>query len=99
MSQLVVGNALRAAARKLPQKIAFIQCVGSRDAKLGHLWCSKVCCASALRMARLIKKRRPATEMTFFYIDVQTFGMISPLTWTAVTAICSVAASPTRPGS
>jgi heterodisulfide reductase subunit A len=54
--------------------MAFVQCVGSRDAKLGHLWCSKVCCASALRMARLIKKRRPETEVTFFYIDVQTFG-------------------------
>jgi heterodisulfide reductase subunit A len=57
-----------------PARMAFIQCVGSRDAKLGHLWCSKVCCASALRMARLIKMRRPSTEMTFFYIDVQTFG-------------------------
>jgi heterodisulfide reductase subunit A len=57
-----------------PARMAFVQCVGSRDAKLGHLWCSKVCCASALRMARLIKRRRPEIEMTFFYIDVQTFG-------------------------
>ena len=38
-----------------PARMAFIQCVGSRDAKLGHLWCSKVCCGSALRMARLLK--------------------------------------------
>jgi heterodisulfide reductase subunit A2 len=58
----------------LPQKVAFIQCVGSRDAKLNHLWCSKVCCGSALRMARLIKERQPETDVTFFYIDVQTFG-------------------------
>lgn len=57
-----------------PRRLAFVQCVGSRDAKLGHLWCSKVCCASALRMARLIKMRRPETEISFFYIDVQTFG-------------------------
>lgn len=57
-----------------PKKIAFIQCVGSRDAKLGHLWCSKVCCGSALRMARLIKMRQPESEITFFYMDVQTFG-------------------------
>ena len=59
---------------RAPGRMAFVQCVGSRDAKLGHLWCSRVCCASALRMARLIKMRRPETEMTFFYIDVQTFG-------------------------
>ncbi len=59
---------------RTPDRMAFVQCVGSRDAKLGHLWCSKVCCASALRMARLIKMRRPETEIAFFYIDVQTFG-------------------------
>ena len=59
---------------QLPQKMAFIQCVGSRDAKLNHLWCSKICCGSALRMARLIKERQPETEVAFFYIDVQTFG-------------------------
>ncbi|MFZ0614386.1 MAG: FAD-dependent oxidoreductase [Desulfobacterales bacterium] len=65
---------LRPSDGAAPARMAFVQCVGSRDASLGHLWCSKVCCASALRMARLIKMRRPATEMTFFYIDIQTFG-------------------------
>ncbi len=57
-----------------PARVAFIQCVGSRDAKLGHLWCSQVCCASALRMARWMRSRRPETEITLFYIDIQTFG-------------------------
>jgi heterodisulfide reductase subunit A len=56
------------------ESIAFIQCVGSRDAKLKHLWCSKVCCGSALRMAGLIQARQPETQITFFYMDVQTFG-------------------------
>jgi heterodisulfide reductase subunit A len=68
------GGVKKPSDDKLPQKVAFIQCVGSRDAKLNHLWCSKVCCGSALRMARLIKERQPETEITFFYIDVQTFG-------------------------
>jgi len=54
--------------------IAFIQCVGSRDAKSNHLWCSKVCCGSALRMAGLVKARQPETRVSFFYMDVQTFG-------------------------
>ena len=54
--------------------IAFIQCVGSRDAKSNHLWCSKVCCGSALRMAGLVKARQPETQVSFFYMDVQTFG-------------------------
>ncbi|OGP62292.1 MAG: hypothetical protein A2V65_05105, partial [Deltaproteobacteria bacterium RBG_13_49_15] len=57
-----------------PGSIAFIQCVGSRDAKLHHLWCSKYCCGFALRMADLIKARQPLSEITLFYIDIQTFG-------------------------
>jgi heterodisulfide reductase subunit A len=58
----------------IAQRIAFIQCVGSRDATLGHPWCSKICCGSSLRMARLIQSRQAEAQITFFYIDVQTFG-------------------------
>jgi heterodisulfide reductase subunit A len=57
-----------------PKRVAFIQCVGSRDAKLEHLWCSAYCCGAALRQARLVKARRPETEITVFYIDIQNFG-------------------------
>jgi len=67
------GRANRPSDGSQPNRIAFIQCVGSRDFRLKHLWCSKVCCGSALRMAGLIKKRRPETEITTFYIDIQTF--------------------------
>ena len=68
------GRVVRPSDGQPAQKIAFIQCVGSRDAKLNHLWCSKICCGSALRMAALIKARQPESEISFFYIDVQTFG-------------------------
>ncbi len=71
---LTHGAPLRPSDDAPAEKIAFIQCVGSRDAGLGHLWCSKICCGSALRMARWIRSRRPDTEVHFFYIDVQTFG-------------------------
>jgi heterodisulfide reductase subunit A len=68
------GRALKPSNGVEAGSIAFIQCVGSRDAKLKHLWCSKVCCGSALRMAGLVKARQPETQVTFFYMDVQTFG-------------------------
>jgi len=54
--------------------IAFIQCVGSRDAQLHHLWCSRICCGSSLRLARLIKWRQPDVSVTVFYIDIQNVG-------------------------
>lgn len=68
------GQVIRPSDGQPARKIAFIQCVGSRDAKLKHLWCSKICCGSALRMAGLINARQPESEISFFYIDVQTFG-------------------------
>jgi heterodisulfide reductase subunit A-like polyferredoxin len=54
-------------------RVAFIQCVGSRDPKLGRNFCSAVCCAYSLRMARLLKSRQPDAEITVYYIDIQNF--------------------------
>ena len=68
------GAVKRPSDAKFPRNMAFIQCVGSRDSSLGHLWCSKICCGTALRMARCIQNRQPGMEPTFFYIDVQNFG-------------------------
>jgi heterodisulfide reductase subunit A len=68
------GGVRRPSNGAAPERAAFIQCVGSRDASLGHLWCSGFCCAAALRAARLLKHRRPELAITLFYIDIQTFG-------------------------
>ena len=57
-----------------PEKAAFIQCVGSRDRKLGRDYCSRICCAYALRLARLLRRRRRDSTATFFYMDIQTVG-------------------------
>ncbi|MGB6068592.1 MAG: FAD-dependent oxidoreductase [Desulfomonilaceae bacterium] len=54
-------------------KVAFIQCVGSRDAKIGRNYCSRVCCAYALRLARLLHNRFPQAELSMFYMDIQSF--------------------------
>ncbi len=68
------GDLLRESDGKLPLKIAFIQCVGSRDARLGNLWCSQVCCSYALRTARSIKHKHSETEITIFYMDIQNIN-------------------------
>ena len=68
------GKAARPSDHAAAKRIAFIQCVGSRDRKLNHLWCSRVCCGSALRMAGLIKFKQPEADITCFYIDIQSFG-------------------------
>jgi heterodisulfide reductase subunit A2 len=65
------GRLVRPSDGKTPQKIAFIQCVGSRDERLGHLWCSQVCCPYALRSALAAKHQNPDLDVTIFYMDIQ----------------------------
>jgi heterodisulfide reductase subunit A len=57
---------------KEPKSIAFVQCVGSRDRS--HGYCSQVCCKYAMKLAELIKYQSPDTQVTIFYIDLQTTG-------------------------
>ena len=68
------GRLIRPSDGTPPRSIAFIQCVGSRDDRLGHLWCSRICCGSSLRMARRLRHQDPSLDVTVFYIDIQTFG-------------------------
>jgi heterodisulfide reductase subunit A len=56
--------------------VAFIQCVGSRDPVLCRNFCSAVCCAYALRMARLLKARQAGADVTVYYIDIQNFDKV-----------------------
>jgi heterodisulfide reductase subunit A len=55
-----------------PLRVAFIQCVGSRDRQ--HPYCSQVCCSYTLRLARLLKHKQPDAEITSFYMDLQNVG-------------------------
>ncbi|MFO8048004.1 MAG: FAD-dependent oxidoreductase [Desulfosudaceae bacterium] len=73
------GLLVRPSDGQAPRKIAFIQCVGSRDERLGNLWCSRVCCPYALRSARSIKHKEPETEVTVFYMDIQNIGKEFPV--------------------
>jgi len=59
---------------KIPKKIAFIQCVGSRDKKVGRPYCSKVCCMVSIKNANIIKNRYPDTDITIFYTDIRAGG-------------------------
>ena len=73
------GRVVRPSDEKPPEKIAFIQCVGSRDERLGNLWCSQICCPYALRMARNMKYNNPEAAISIFYTDIQNTGKIFPV--------------------
>lgn len=69
------GTLLRPSDGKHPEKIVFIQCVGSRDVSgCGKPYCSKICCMYTAKHAMLIRDKYPDTDVTVFYIDVRTPG-------------------------
>ncbi len=75
--KLASGDAL-SAGRKL-DKVVFIQCVGSRERSLAsgdgrNSYCSRVCCMTVARQARLVSERLPQAQVTVFYMDVRAFG-------------------------
>ena len=60
---------------RIPQRVAFIHCVGSRDEKVGNINCSKVCCVTAVKQAIEVKERIPNAEIFSLYMDLRMFGM------------------------
>lgn len=67
------GKLRRPSDGKEPKSIAFIQCVGSRDAKTNS-YCSRVCCMYSIKNARLYKEKHPETDIYIFYMDIRAFG-------------------------
>jgi len=58
----------------LPRKVAFLQCVGSRDSKVGNNYCSKLCCITAAKQAIEVRKLLPEAEIYIFYMDLRMWG-------------------------
>ena len=55
-------------------KIAFLQCVGSRDPSCGQDHCSTICCMYATKQAMIAKDRAPGLGVTFYYMDIRPMG-------------------------
>jgi heterodisulfide reductase subunit A len=67
-------NIVRPSNGEAPQKVAFVQCVGSRDRQIGNEYCSKVCCGIASKQAIEIKEQLPDAKVFIFYIDMRMYG-------------------------
>ncbi len=67
-------NVVRPSDGQAPKKIAFIQCVGSRDRQIGNEYCSKVCCGIASKQAIELREQLPDSRVMIFYIDMRMYG-------------------------
>jgi heterodisulfide reductase subunit A-like polyferredoxin len=70
------GHLMRPLDREQPKKIAWLQCVGSRDAnRTGNGYCSSVCCMYAIKEAMIAKEHAHGElDCAIFFMDMRTFG-------------------------
>ncbi|MCL2421782.1 MAG: CoB--CoM heterodisulfide reductase iron-sulfur subunit A family protein, partial [Defluviitaleaceae bacterium] len=69
------GHIKRPSDDREPKRIAFIQCVGSRDHQCDSDYCSSICCMQAVKGAIITKEHMPDLEgIDIFYMDMRAFG-------------------------
>lgn len=74
LEQMFRKGEVRLVNGKLPEKIGFIHCVGSRDEKVGNYYCSKLCCVTAVKQAIEIQEKIPDAKIFCFYMDMRMGG-------------------------
>ncbi len=57
-----------------PKRLAWVQCVGSRNAHNGNPWCSSVCCMYAAKQSIIAKEHDNEVQSTIFYMELRAFG-------------------------
>ena len=68
------GELKRPSDGKIPQKVVFISCVGSRDNAQGLAYCSKICCMYTAKHTMLYKHKVHSGEAHVFYMDIRAGG-------------------------
>ncbi len=68
------GHVIRLSDGREAKRIAWIQCVGSRDAASGHDYCSSICCMMATKQALVAGDHVTGLDATIFYMDIRAHG-------------------------
>ncbi len=68
------GRILRPSDGDLPRKVAFLQCIGSRDPSHAKEYCSSVCCMYTAKEAVIAKEHEPLVNPTIFSMDIRAYG-------------------------
>ncbi len=68
------GHIQRPSDGREPRRIAWIQCIGSRESSGAQNYCSSVCCMYATKEAIIAKEHAPEVEPTIFFLDIRAFG-------------------------
>ena len=69
------GKPYRPSDHTVPKRVAFVQCVGSRDRRFNQDYCCYIGCENSLKQAIQIKEKYPKTEVTVYAMDIRTHGL------------------------
>jgi len=68
------NTVLRPGDGKVPERIAYVSCTGSRDKTVGNPLCSKFCCMYSIKQNQLIMGALPLADVTMHYMDMRAAG-------------------------
>ncbi len=68
------NTVLRPGDGKVPERIGYISCTGSRDKTVGNPLCSKFCCMYSIKQNQLIMGALPLADVSMHYIDMRAAG-------------------------
>ncbi len=68
------GHVIRRSDGQEAKRVAWIQCVGSRDTRCGNEYCSSVCCMVSTKQAVVATDHLPGLKATIFYMDIRAHG-------------------------
>ncbi|MGC9220728.1 MAG: FAD-dependent oxidoreductase [Solirubrobacteraceae bacterium] len=68
------NNVLRPSDGRVPERIAYVMCTGSRDETVGNPLCSKFCCMYSIKQNQLLMGALPLADVTVHYIDMRAVG-------------------------
>jgi heterodisulfide reductase subunit A len=68
------NTVLRPGDGKVPDKIAYVLCTGSRDASIGNPICSQICCMYSIKQSQLLMGALPMADVTIYYLNIRSFG-------------------------
>ena len=68
------NTVLRPGDGRVPERVAYVMCTGSRDETVGNPLCSKFCCMYSIKQNQLIMGALPLADVTVHYIDIRAVG-------------------------
>jgi heterodisulfide reductase subunit A len=76
LEQMFRSKELKLKDGNKPDRIGIVHCVGSRDEKVGNLYCSKLCCVTAVKQAIELKENLEDCKVFCFYMDMRMGGAL-----------------------